>query len=195
MSISKLFIESVCYDIAMKIQDLKIYIVEYNQYSASFFKEAFKDYPNVTVINDDLLHFYNEHKKEVDCLVSPANSYGHMSGGFDARLSDILGWDFQLKVQAYIKEHFNGEQPVGTSFIIKTDFDNLYLIHTPTMKYPSRIKDDNIITTCTTSTLKCALENNIKCIVLPVFGGSCGGLSPEVTSKRMLEAYTKLLKN
>lgn len=173
---------------------MKIYIVEYNSYSASIFKEAFKDIKEVTVINDDLLHFFNKYQKEIDCLVSPANSYGHMSGGFDARLSDILGWDFQLKVQDYIKKHFNGEQPVGTSFIINTHLPHLSLIHTPTMKYPSKIKDDSIIYTCTTSTLKCAKENNVKCIVLPVFGGSCGGLSPEVTSQRMKDAINELFR-
>ena len=35
-----------------------------------------------------------------------------MDGGFDARLSDILGWDFQLKVQQYIKEQKNSIKKV-----------------------------------------------------------------------------------
>ncbi|MCQ2792726.1 MAG: macro domain-containing protein [Bacilli bacterium] len=175
------------------INNLKIYIVEYNSNSALIFKEAFKEYKNVTVINDDLMHFFQLHQEEIDCLVSPANSYGHMAGGFDARLSDILGWDFQEKVQQYIKEHFNGCQPVATSFMIKTHLPHLSLIHTPTMKYPSPIEDDQIISKCTTATLLCALKNNIKCIILPVFGGSCGGLSPEVTSQRMKESYIALL--
>lgn len=177
------------------IKDLKIYIVEYIKETADVFKNMFKPYKNVIVINDDLKHFFNNHRDEIDCLVSPANSYGHMDGGFDARLSDILGWDFQLRVQRYIKEHFNSCQPVGTSFIISTTIPGVKLIHTPTMKYPSRILDDSIIETCMHSTLKCALDNDIKCIVIPVFGGSCGGLSPEVTSERMLDAYEKLLKN
>lgn len=178
-----------------KIQDLKIYIVEYTKSTADIFKSVFKPYKNVTIINDDLKHFFDTHQDEIDCLVSPANSYGHMSGGFDARLSDILGWDFQLNVQRYIKEHFNSCQPVGTSFIIDTTIKGVRLIHTPTMKYPSRILDDSIIETCMTSTLKCALDNNVKCIVIPVFGGSCGGLSAEVTSKRMISGYKKILEN
>ena len=80
------------------LKSLKIYIVEYNSHSADVFKEAFKECLNVTVINDDLYHFFKTHQNEIDCLVSPANSFGEMSGGFDARLSDILGWDFQEKV-------------------------------------------------------------------------------------------------
>lgn len=175
-----------------KLKNLKIYIVDNNQYTTQVFEDAFDNYPNIIVINDDLYHFFDEHRDEIEALVSPANSYGHMDGGFDARLSDILGWDFQLKVQQYIKEHFNSCQPVGTSFIIKTHMPHLSLIHTPTMKYPSRIRDDKIVTTCTTSTLECALANNIKCLILPVFGGACGGLSPEVTSKRMKEAIDDL---
>ena len=176
------------------LKDLKIYIVDIGSETVDTFSETFKDYSNVTVLLDDLMDFFHEHQDEIDCLVSPANSFGHMTGGYDARLSDILGWDFQLEVQAYINKNFNGEQPVGTSFIIKTHLPHLSLIHTPTMRYPSRIHDNTVIYRCMESTLLCALKNNIKCIVIPVFGGACGGLSPDITSKRMLEAYQDLLK-
>ena len=98
-------------------------------------------------------------------------------------------------LQDYIKENFYGEQGVGTSFIIKTDIPNLSLIHTPTMQYPSKILDDMIVYYCMRSTLICALKNDIKSIVIPVFGGACGCVEPEITSKRLKDAYMQILNN
>lgn len=116
-----------------------------------------------------------------------------MTGGYDAALSNILGWAFQCKVRDYIKKEYYGEQVVASSFIIKTDLPHLSLIHTPIMRYPSRIKDDMIVYYCMCSTLICVLKNDIKYIVISVFGGSCGGISGEVAGKRMREAYDQIL--
>ncbi|MBE5745989.1 MAG: hypothetical protein E7359_01735 [Clostridiales bacterium] len=178
-----------------KLKDMKIYIVETNEDSCKKLKENFNDFSNVQIIHEDIKSFYNKHKNEIECLVSPANSYGHMGGGYDAALSDILGWDFQLKVQNYIKTNFYGEQGVATSFIIKTDIPNLSLIHTPTMQSPSIILDDMIVYYCMRSTLICALKNDINCIVIPVFGGSCGNVPPSISSKRLKDAYVQILNN
>jgi hypothetical protein len=57
-----------------------------------------------------------------------------MDGGVDAAITLFFGGQLQKKVQKYILENFEGEQPVGTSFIIETDNDkHPYLAHTPTM--------------------------------------------------------------
>lgn len=175
------------------LKDLKIYIVEYKEEAADVFKETFKDIKNVIVYQDDIMHFFLKHRDEIDCLVSPANAFGNMSGGYDARLSDILGWDFQNEVQQYIKDNYYGEQVVGTSFILKTKLPHLSLIHTPTMRYPSRIKDPNTVYHCMRSTLICALKNDITCIVIPVFGRFCGCILPEVASAKMKKAYLQIL--
>ena len=176
-----------------KLSEMKIYIVEKDTYFASCLKEAFFGVNNVNVICSDIRNFFNIHQSEIDCLVSPANAFGRMNGGYDAALSDILGWTFQEKVQKYIKENFYGEQGVATSFIIDTDFQNLKLIHTPTMRYPDLIKDPFIVYYAMRSTLICALNNHIKTIVIPLFGGYYGGIDPEVGSKMMFNAYDQIL--
>ena len=176
------------------IDKLKIYIVDRDDYTCEKLKKEFEEFDNVEIINEDIRTFYKSKKDEIDCLVSPANAFGRMTGGFDAGLSSILGWDFQLKVQQYIKDNFYGEQVVGSSFIIKTDIEGLSLIHTPTMRYPSSIKDDEIVYHCMRSTLICALQNDIKCIVIPVFGGCCGNVRPDIASKRLKEGYLQILE-
>ena len=175
------------------LKDLEIYIVDMDGYTCRKVKEQFCDIPNVQVVHKDIKRFYRENKDKIDCLVSPANAFGMMTGGFDAALSEILGWDFQYKVQDYIKENFYGEQGVGTSFIIQTNIPKLSLIHTPTMQYPSKILDDMIVYYCMRATLICALKNDIKSIVIPVFGGACGSVEPEIASKRLKEAYMQIL--
>ena len=175
-----------------KIENLKIYIVSVDGHAIKMMERAFRDVENVEAYWYDIKYFYKEHKDEIDCLVSPANAFGFMTGGYDAALSDILGWNFQYKVREYIDKHFYGEQPVTSSFIIDTDIPGLKLIHTPTMQYPSLIEDENIVYYATRSTLICALKNNVKCIVLPIFGGDCGGVDASVTSELMKKAYLQI---
>ena len=43
------------------------------------------------------------------------------------------------------------------------------------------------------STLICALKNNIRSIVIPAFGGACGGLDPDVIAYMMKEAYDQVM--
>ena len=51
-------------------------------------------------------------------------------------LSLKFGKQLQKRVQKYILDNFEGEQPVGTSFIIHTEkYAHPYLAHTPTMVY------------------------------------------------------------
>ncbi len=170
---------------------MNISIVDTSGYTCRVFDDTFCDCRNVKVFHTDVKRFCYEHD-EIDCLVSPANTFGIMNGGFDAALSDILGWDFQKKVQQYIQKHFYGEQGVGTSFYIETDNPGIALIHTPTMQYPSRIKDDMIIYYCMRSTLICALEHDVNNLVVPVFGGATGGIEPETAAQRMKEGYLQI---
>jgi len=176
----------------IKLKDLKIYIVSTDYEAVSALKEEFTGIKNVHIYNMDIREFYEKKSNEIDCLVSPANSYGLMTGGYDAALSDILGWEFQGKVQDFIKKHYFGEQPVGSSFIINTDIYGLKLIHTPTMQYPSLIEDDFIVYQCMRTTLMCAMKHDVNCIVLPVFGGACGGVPGEIAAKRMYEGYIQI---
>lgn len=121
----------------------------------------------------------------VDCVVSPANSFGIMDGGFDAALTDYFGYELQNNVRKYISENFFGEQPVGTSFITDTPKDGIRIIHTPTMRVPERIIDPSVVYHCTRSTLICAENNSIGSIVIPAFDGSTGGVNPEILAKMM----------
>lgn len=82
---------------------------------------------------------------EFDCIVSAANSFGLMDGGVDGAITMYFGNQLMYRVQQTIIKEYHGEQPVGTSFIIRgnaelNDGNNKYVAHTPTMRVPMNIR-------------------------------------------------------
>ncbi len=174
-----------------KLENMKIYLLDRNLAMTESWQEYFKDMPNFEIVCDDFAHFM-EHN-QVDCVVSPANSFGLMDGGYDLAITKWFGVNLPRKVQQYILSNFYGEQPVGTSIIIDTDNDGVKLIHTPTMRSPSRIRDPLVIYQCMRTCLMTALSKGINSIVIPAFGGAAGEVEYGVIANMMYRAYKQLL--
>lgn len=171
---------------------MKIYLLDRNEKMITQWALAFGLEEDVEVCRGDFVDFMKTHP-DVDCIVSPGNAFGKMTGGYDAAISDYLGWDFQKKVQNYIRKHFEGEQFVGTSFIIDTDKPGLRFIHTPTMRVPSVIKDELVIYQCMRSALLTAINEGINAIVVPAFGGGCGEVPEMVIAAMMKKGYKQIM--
>lgn len=169
----------------------KIYLLDYNLEMVNAWKKEFAEYQEIIIIHDDFKHFMDEY--DIECVVSPANSFGIMDGGYDLAITNYFGDSLQKEVQKYIRHYFYGEQPLGTSFIIDIPHSEKKLIHTPTMQIPKPIKDDFIIYQCMRVTLMEALNNNIKSIVIPAFGGNCGKISFDIIAKNMKNAYLQVI--
>ena len=131
---------------------------------------------------------------KVQCVVSPANSFGIMDGGYDLALTKWYGEQLQERVQKYIMKNYYGEQPVGSSFIIDAGRDNQYLIHTPTMRTPEKIVDTRVIYQSMRTTLIVAKQNKIKSILIPMFGGLTGCVRPQVVAEMMYLGYRQIMK-
>lgn len=168
---------------------MKIFLIEADTYKFSCLKDFFRE-EDVELINDRFESFIS--KNYVQCVVSPANSFGLMDGGYDKALTDWYGNQLQKRVQKHIIEYFYGEQPVGTSFIIEAEKNNQYLIHTPTMQTPQMLEEPRVIYQCMRSTLIEAKRNNIESILIPMFGGSTGFVRPEIVAKMMFLAYDQM---
>ena len=138
---------------------MKIYFLDREMSKLSWMKRYFKD-ADVEFACDDLEDFLN--KTQVECIVSPANAFGLMDGGYDYYITHYFGNQLQERVQNYIIKNFYGEQPLGTSFIISANDKGQKLIHTPTMQVPKEIKDPFIVYQCMRSTLICAKKNKVK---------------------------------
>lgn len=73
-------------------------------------------------------------------LVSPANSFGFMDGGFDLVLSQRLGWHVEERVRQRILDEEDGELPVGGALFVPTDHPTWpWLASVPTMRVPMRL--------------------------------------------------------
>ena len=168
----------------------KIYLLERNSRKCKFLELYFDSAPEVEIVCDNFQHFMKT--RQVQCAVSPANAFGLMDGGYDLAITEWFGDQLQKRVQQYIIDHFYGEQPVGTSFLIDAGREGQSLIHTPTMRTPQRILDARVIYHCMRTTLMCAAEHNIESIVIPMFGGSTGGVRPQLVADMMWRAYRQL---
>ena len=168
---------------------MKIYIIEKLRQRMEYIKHYFR-HDDIVFVEEDFFSFMQ--KANVECIVSPANSFGLMDGGYDLALSEWFGPQLQKKVQQYIIDNFWGEQPVGTSFIIDANEKGQKLIHTPSMQTPREIVDPFVVYQCMRTTLMCAYQNNVKSILIPLFGGGCGGVHPQTIAKMMKLAYDQI---
>jgi len=170
---------------------MKIYLLDKSRRMVEAWKKYFESRPEVEIVNQDFMLFMKLY--DVECVVSPANAYGLMDGGYDLAITNHFGVTLQQKVQQKIVEKYYGEQHVGTSLIVDIPNTNKKLIHTPTMRYPEQIRDDKIIYQCMRATLIEAINNNVKSIVIPAFGGCTGGVSCDRIAELMYKAYLQIL--
>lgn len=174
-----------------ELKEIEIYLLSNNVLMVKAWEKAFSGVEGVETVCSDFGVFMATRK--VGCVVSPANAYGLMDGGYDRAITDWFGEKLQQDVRRYIMDNFYGEQPVGTSFITDTGKDGVKLIHTPTMRYPERIRDPLVIYTCMRTCLMCAMENDVESIVIPAFGALTGCVPVELVADMMKRAYDQLL--
>ena len=170
---------------------MEIILLDNKKEMCQAWRKYFSEFKDVKIISE-FLEFAN--LDDVDCYVSPANSYGLMDGGYDKALTMLFGVELQRRVQNYIINNLYGEQQVGSSIIVDIPGEKKKLIHTPTMRVPARINDPEVVYTSMRSTLICALKNNVKKIVIPAFGGATGRLAPDVVAEEMFKAYIQVFK-
>ena len=169
---------------------MKIYIINRGEVQLRYVKLYFHGEPNVECVAAEFDEFLRSNP--VQCIVSPANAFGLMDGGYDLAITHYFGDQLQKRVQQHIIEHYYGEQPVGSSFMIDTGKEGRNLIHTPTMRTPQPIKDPLVIYQCMRTTLMCAYENNVDSILIPLFGGGCGEVHPKLIAEMMWKAYDQI---
>lgn len=115
---------------------LKVQLVAFNESLYLAWQDCFAEAEEVTVSQGDILSF------KADAIVSPANSFGYMDGGLDAKYSQFFGWQLEQKLRAVLEEHHYGELPVGQAVIVETEHADIpYMISAPTMRVPMRISN------------------------------------------------------
>jgi O-acetyl-ADP-ribose deacetylase (regulator of RNase III) len=174
---------------------LKLILVAPDRSLYEAFKQHFSDLPKVEIVNN-----YFEWIINFDCLVSPANSFGMMDGGMDAAIVNFFGRSLEEKVQQTILEDYLGEQPIGTSLIVKTNHSkHPFLAHTPTMRVPMTIVGTDIPYVAMWAMLLAVRQHNktsqrkIDTVVCPGLGTGIGRVPYSEAARQMALAYDRFL--
>lgn len=145
----------------------------------------------------DLAHVYDDSKL---VLVSAGNSFGVMGGGLDLVIAQHFPGVEEF-IQRQIREEYYGELPIGSCGITpltKEYFPFTYLIYTPTMRIPQKLRNGENVYIATRAALR-AYEAFFRYmppeqastlrLVLPGFGGLCGRLTPNCVARSMRKAF------
>lgn len=148
---------------------------------------------------------------EFDCVVSAANSFGLMDGGVDQCITDYFGTQMMHRVQHRIITQYYGEQPVGTSIIVRAHHgvvDKMhYVAHTPTMRIPMDINNTSNVYVAMKAMLIAVQEHNIAVnegilrspdikieqVVCPGLGTNAGRVPPDRAALQMATALYHFL--
>lgn len=171
------------------------------------FKKHFAQFPQVEVV------FKPFEQTEFDCVVSAANSFGLMDGGVDQCITDYFGVQMMNRVQAAVLKEYYGEQPIGTSMVVRGNKDveygvkNKYVAHTPTMRIPMNINGTSYVYSAMKAMLIAVEKHNqnyyqnggnsdeteIETVVCPGLGTNAGRVPAEEAAKMMSIALTHFL--
>ena len=159
---------------------------------AGAYTRAFAGADGVEIVRTDFAAFMDTHPS-VDGIVSPANSFGLLTGGFDKALRDYFGTALQEAVQHRILTEWFGEQTVGTSMAVDIPGNpGKKLFHTPSMRTPSVIRDWQVIYLCMRSALMAAIKEGVESLAVPAFGGGTGKAPADVIARNMRLAYDQI---
>ncbi|MBZ0185172.1 MAG: hypothetical protein K8F91_02895, partial [Candidatus Obscuribacterales bacterium] len=114
----------------------QIILVDKNPELIEAWENAFAGLAGISVRGGNLL------LARADALVSPANSFGFMDGGFDWNISELFQWKIQVIVQRVIRTKHKGELLVGAAEVVATGHERFpYLAGAPTMRVPQNVAD------------------------------------------------------
>lgn len=158
------------------------------------YKREFRDYPEVNIVLRDSL------SPNSDAVVSSANSFGFMDGGFDYKLSEYFGWDLEKRLQEKIKREYCGELLVGQAVVIETGNQRIpYLISAPTMRVPRALSNDSVNAYLATRAALSVIENfnkekkKISHVSFPLLCTGIGEMPTTTSARQMRTAYDEVI--
>ncbi len=113
---------------------LRVSLCDTNGQITDAWLDSFYEVEAVEIVQGDLLDL------DTDALVSPANSFGDMSGGIDKRIDDFYRGVAQQALTERIRSEFYGELPVGMAMVVPMRSKRFpWLIAAPTMRTPGSV--------------------------------------------------------
>jgi O-acetyl-ADP-ribose deacetylase (regulator of RNase III) len=159
-------------------------------------KKWFAEFPEVIAEKGDIFGI------QADAIISPANCFGFMDGGIDLAYSKKLGWHVQDRLRTLLREHYDGELPIGLAVLIETDYPAIpFLISAPTMRAPTNVSNTLNAYLAFRAALRVIKKQNekspgsITSVLCPGLATGTGEMLPEICAKQMHAAYIEIMKD
>ena len=123
---------------------------------------------------------------EVNAIVNPANSFGHMGGGVAGVIKKVGG--------QVIEDEAIAQAPVQVGEAILTSAGDLIchkIIHAPTMHNPAEKTDAHKVFCAAKAALELADKKGFRSIAMPGMGTGVGGLDKLEAAKTIVKAIKK----
>lgn len=169
----------------------RLSLCDLNPEVADAWIDTFRDVDAVEILQGSVL------KLDADALVSPANSFGDMSGGVDRAIDDFYEGRAQRAAIAAIRERFLGELPVGAALVVPVDSRRFpFLVVAPTMRVPGSVAGTLNAYLAMRGVLVAVTKHNadhpgnIRSLAVPGLCTGVGGMSPGVAARQMRPRMT-----
>jgi O-acetyl-ADP-ribose deacetylase (regulator of RNase III) len=182
----------------METEKLRLVLVDTDPRVCAAFSCYFGNLRGVEIVNGCF-----EEVRSFDCIVSPSNSFGFVTGGIEAAIIRFFDEDLKDRIRAHIYEVYSGEQPVGTSLIVKTgNPEHPYVAHTPLMRVPMPVAMTDHVYLAMWAMLHAIRAHNrsvpddqkIQRVVCPGFCTITGRITPDEAARQMALAYRNFVE-
>jgi O-acetyl-ADP-ribose deacetylase (regulator of RNase III) len=156
---------------------------------------AFAEVAPVEVVQGNLLDL------DCDAVVSPANSFGDMSGGIDKAIDDFHQGEAQRRVTAAVAEQFYGELPVGAALVVELPGRRFpFVVAAPTMRVPQSVAESINAYLAMRAVLVAVFQFNaredgkIRTLAIPGLATGVGGMQADDAAEQMRAAYENIVE-
>lgn len=174
--------------------EIQLSLGDSNSEVATALAAAFADVDAVEVVEGNLLDL------ACDAIVSPANSFGDMSGGIDKAIDDFHGGAAQAAAMSAIAEQCFGELPVGSALIVPLATRRWpFIVVAPTMRIPSRVDSTINAYLAMRASLVAVLRHNaagnspIRSLAVPGLCTGVGAMPAETAAEQMRTAFDTVI--
>jgi O-acetyl-ADP-ribose deacetylase (regulator of RNase III) len=171
---------------------MKIYLCAREDELFRSWKLFCSQYDFVEVTKQDIMSI------DAESIVSPANSFGFMTGGIDLHYKNYFGQSIEDTIRQKIISEYNGELCIGQATSIKIiDPKPLikykYVIFAPTMRIPENVSHTINAFLATKAALIEANKIGVDSIVFPGLGTGTGVMLSEDCAKQVSAAIQYVL--
>lgn len=173
---------------------LRISLCDTNPEMTDAWLGAFYGVDGVEIVLGDLM------EADADAVVSPANSFGDMSGGVDKRIDDYCKGAAQELITTRIREDFLGELPVGMAVVVAMpNARPSFVIAAPTMRVPEEVANTLNAYLAMRAVLAVVDRHNsrtdrgIRTVAVPGLCTGVGRMAHSVSAHQMRAAYDNVV--